>query len=1379
MSIIYYKDCIKYSWLKGENMRRGIVRFFISVLIVMMITGETQIVRDGLKENGPEKAYAAELLTLQDLQAKFPAGKYWNHLAKSGHGYNNYYMCTNCGNPDGWTDYPCTIQGFYSSPGQYACNGWYGLQCNGFVRKLANDAYGSNYSNFKSWTIGSIDNVKPGDVIHYYGGSGEMAADPQNGHYVMVIAVNGNVLTFGECNSDGHCKITWHRTMNVKATASSYTVYSAPWELAGGTNSSTVDVGNGFYGYIINTDQWRHMTNDENNVSLRAGTGAPNQVWYFERLSNGDYAIKSVADNKYLEVANNSSSGGANVQTGVYGNQSGQTWCIYGESGRYVFGVRCSNCVLELKDHSTAEGANICVNTPWDTVRQYWQIWKLDDYVQATGVTLNKTSITLNVKGATASLSATVSPSNTTDKSVSYSSSNTAVAKVDANGKVTAVGNGTATITATTKSGSRTATCKVTVSLKPEDDGWFYVTDLPTNVTSTNYDIQYQNIYEKYAATSPGTGWIDTGVDKKVETKDGAMYELGYPIATSETVRLEGYYYYHWCGPNAGTNNVNYESRDVFVHLDRVSADRAWEYASYTDPDDSRYTYYYLKWSDNSDAYCLGNSTCSEGHAERSYYWYKSYMYQNYKIENLNLYQKTSNWGNSKDSSATKVNIRYRLKPTSVSLNKTTATLTSKGATVTLTATIAPTDAGCKNVTWKSSNTSVATVNNNGIVTAVGNGTATITATTESGGKTAICKVTVSIAPTGVTLNQTSATMTSKGQTITLTATVSPSNAANKNVTWKSSNTAVATVDSNGKVTAVGNGTATITATTESGGKTATCKVTVSIAPTKVTLNKTSVTLTSKGETVALTATVAPSDAANKGVTWKSDNTEVATVDSNGKVTAVGNGTATITVTTVSGGKTATCQVKVSIAPVKVLLDRTNATLTGKGKTVTLIATVIPADADNQIVLWKSSDTSVAAVDSNGKVTAVGVGSAIITAIADGAFDVKATCEIIVKEVLGIITQPISKTVTEGEKTEFSVVAKGEGLTYQWQYSKSNGVAWANSSSEGAKTATLVIYGKLSTDGRLYRCIITDSEGNKLITSAVKLTVTEAKEELAIVTNPVSQSIKVGEKAKFTVVAQGEGLTYQWQYSKSNGASWANSSSEGAKTATLVIEGKLTRDGQLYRCIITDSEGNKLITSAVKLTVTEAKEELAIVTNPVSQRVEVGEKAKFTVVAKGEGLTYQWQYSKSNGAAWANSSSEGSKTATLVIEGKFSSDGRLYRCIITDSEGNKVISSAAKLTVTEAKEELAIITNPTDQSVEVGEKAEFTVEAKGEGLSYQWQYSKSNGAAWANSSSEGSKTATLVIEGKLTRDGQLYRCVIMDSEGNQLTSSPAKLQVRE
>ncbi|MBQ6813959.1 MAG: RICIN domain-containing protein, partial [Lachnospiraceae bacterium] len=233
------------------------------------------------------------------------------------------------------------------------------------------------------------------------------------------------------------------------------------------TTNGTVDVGTGFYAYIINTNQWRHLTNDGNNISLRTETGAPNQIWYFERLSNGDYNIKSVADNTYMEVANNSSAAGANVQTGSYSGKSGQQWCIYGESAIYVFGVRCSNCVLELKNHSTTEGANICVNTPSDTVKQYFQIWKLDNYVQASSVTLNKTSVTLSKKGATVSLAPTILPSTTTTKSVTWSSSNTNVATVNANGVVTAVGNGTAIITVKTASGSKTATCKVIVSIVP------------------------------------------------------------------------------------------------------------------------------------------------------------------------------------------------------------------------------------------------------------------------------------------------------------------------------------------------------------------------------------------------------------------------------------------------------------------------------------------------------------------------------------------------------------------------------------------------------------------------------------------------------------------------------------------------------------------------------------------------------------------------------------------------------------------------------------------------------------------------------------------------------------------------------------------------
>ena len=539
-----------------------------------------------------------------------------------------------------------------------------------------------------------------------------------------------------------------------------------------------------------------------------------------------------------------------------------------------------------------------------------------------TGVTLSQTSATLTAKGATVTLTANVSPSNATDKSVTWKSSNTAVATVSSSGVVTAVANGTATITATTNSGGKSASCNVTVAIPTtSSDGWTYTTALPSSITTTNYDIQYQNIYQQYATSSPGTGWTDTGVDKQEYTKSGSRYESNVPLQTSDTVRLEEYYYYHYCGPNTAWNDVNYYARDGYVHRDEIHLTNfsVYEHSSGQDIENSNITYYHLKWNDGkgTDAYCHRYSTggtcdASGGeHAARSPYWYKMYVYQNYTVKNLNLYQKTSEWGTSKDSSATTVKIRYRLKPTSVSLNKTTATLTSKGATVSLTATVAPSNAGCKDVTWKSSNTAVATVSSTGVVTAVGNGTATITVTTASGSKTATCTVTVSIATTGVSLNKTSATLNSAGQTVQLTATVSPSDAANKSVTWKSSNTAVATVSSTGVVTAVGNGTATITVTTASGSKSATCTVTVSIATTGVSLNKTSVTLDSVGETVQLTATVSPSNAANKSVTWKSSNTAVATVDANGLVKAVGNGTTTITVTTVSGSKTATCQIVV------------------------------------------------------------------------------------------------------------------------------------------------------------------------------------------------------------------------------------------------------------------------------------------------------------------------------------------------------------------------------------------------------------------------------------------------------------------------------------
>ena len=260
-----------------------------------------------------------------------------------------------------------------------------------------------------------------------------------------------------------------------------------------------------------------------------------------------------------------------------------------------------------------------------------------------------------------------------------------------------------------------------------------------------------------------------------------------------------------------------------------------------------------------------------------------------------------------------------------VSLNKTSLSFTGTGSSQTLTATVSPSNATNKTITWSSSNTSVATVSN-GVVKAVGFGTATITAKSNNG-KTASCTVTVNpIAVSGVSLNKTSLSFTGTGSSQTLTATVSPSNATNKTLTWSSSNTSVATV-SNGVVKAVGFGTATITAKSNN-GKTASCSVTVNpIQPTGIKATPETSTLYGLNGTVKLSANVMPSNATNKAVTWSSRNTSVATVSSDGTVKAVGYGTTVITATTVNG-LTSNCTINVKKEEVTSLTIATKPTKT-------------------------------------------------------------------------------------------------------------------------------------------------------------------------------------------------------------------------------------------------------------------------------------------------------------------------------------------------------------------------------------------------------------------------------------------------------------------
>ena len=326
--------------------------------------------------------------------------------------------------------------------------------------------------------------------------------------------------------------------------------------------------------------------------------------------------------------------------------------------------------------------------------------------------------------------------------------------------------------------------------------------------------------------------------------------------------------------------------------------------------------------------------------------------------------------GNNQSKGLKKIEVYGYATPVSgVTLSQDDAVLTVGGETLTLTATVAPANAKDKTVSWTTSNDAVATVDANGVVTAVSAGTATITATATNGtddtsdDKTATCTVTVTqnykvtladgtedsgnwtISPanpqpgdvvtityggtkkvksvkavkkaavikvTIITLNKTETTI-NVGSTETLSVTaIDPSNATDKTYTWNSDNTAVATVDADGVVTAKAAGTANITATANDGsGVTATCAVTVIVPVSSITINNApteALFVNSKG---TLTATVLPDNATEKTVTWSSSDPDYVSINATtGEYEVKGTkGYGSATITASAGGKTATCTI--------------------------------------------------------------------------------------------------------------------------------------------------------------------------------------------------------------------------------------------------------------------------------------------------------------------------------------------------------------------------------------------------------------------------------------------------------------------------------------
>ncbi len=401
--------------------------------------------------------------------------------------------------------------------------------------------------------------------------------------------------------------------------------------------------------------------------------------------------------------------------------------------------------------------------------------------------------------------------------------------------------------------------------------------------------------------------------------------------------------------------------------------------------------------------------------------------------------------------------------PTRITITPASATLMSIGETVQLAARVLDQNgqpvAGAV-VTWQSSDQEVASVSSSGLVTAVMNGTAQITAT--AGSASARAEVRVMQSAGSIVITPEMATLMSIGETVQLAARVLDQNGqpvAGAVVTWQSSDLEVASVSSSGLVTAVGNGTAQITAT--AGSASASAEVRVMQSAVSIVITPEMATLMLIGETVQLAATVLDQNGqpvAGAVVSWQSSEETVATVTPQGLVTAVMNGTAQITAT--AGSASARAEVRVMQTAGSILITPEMATLMSIGETVQLTASVLDQNGQpvvGAVVTWQSNEETVATVSSSGLVTAVMNGTAQITATAGSA---SASAEVRVMQSAGsiVITPEMATLMSIGETVQLAARVLDQngqpvaGAVVTWQSSDQE---VASVSSSGLVTAVM------------------------------------------------------------------------------------------------------------------------------------------------------------------------------------------------------------------------------------------------------------------------------------------------------------------------------------
>ena len=907
--------------------------------------------------------------------------------------------------------------------------------------------------------------------------------------------------------------------------------------------------------------------------------------------------------------------------------------------------------------------------------------------VPVTSITLDSNSITIE-EGQTTTLTAVVSPSDATDKTVAWSTSDSAVAVVDQSGQVTAVKAGNAIITA--KAGELSATCAVTVAKKVVP-----VTSVTLNKTSLD-------MIKGETATLQATVKPDDASDKTV-TWSSSDETIASVDQQGKVKALKGgkATITAKAGEVSATCQVSITVPVESISLDKSSLDmKAGEsYTLTATVNPSDVTDASVTWSSSNDSVASVD--------------------QNGKVtaQDNGTATITAKAGGKQATCSISVTVPVE----SIALDRNAVTLEVGKSTI-LSATISPANATNKTVKWSSSNEYIASVDQNGKVNAVQEGTANITA--EAGGKTAVCMVAVAkviIPVTSVTLDKTSLSLT-KGESATLSATVKPDEATDKTVTWSSSDATVAGVDQSGKVAALKGGNVTIMA--KAGEAFAFCTVSITVPVSSVSLDKTSLSL-EEGNSAQLTATVNPSDATDKSLSWSSANTSIATVDQNGKVTAVKEGSVYITVS--ASGKSATCAVTVSkkiIRVTSVTLDKSSVDMY-KGESITLVATVSPDNATYKNVTWSSSDVSVASVDQSGKVTAVKGGSAVITASADGC---SAGCAVnITVPVQSVTLNHTSLQIVEGEKVSLTATVNPSDAT-------NKAVSWSTSD---ASIVTVDAQGGLRGVS-LGSATITASAGGKSATCTVAV----VKDEFVI--TPTSVDIPV-EGGTFTVA-----VTSVRGYHINSKPDWITETSVNEKVHSFSVganDADNSRSGVIVFC---DDKG-----TCLSVTVTQ-KGTGGFSVSPA--KVEMDLSGGTAAITISTGLSW----TASSNASWckvSTASGSGSATLTLTVE-RYEEKGTRSATVTIKAQGNR----QATVTVDqEGKVDFAV--NPNSVTVE-GEGGTFEVK-----VSSSVGYHINSKPDWISEISKDGKRHTFKVEANPNLSDRSGVIVFCDDEGTCLPCS--------